>query len=305
MQFDPTRTTSLRNAFSTEMNKRFRRVRGLIRTAIVAQDVFRLVQPQVNITPLPGQFAFPTTQAKTDAFMNWLNTEINSNILEIRHFEQLGVPLNARWTDRYILDSYTRGVQRARGEMHKAGYQVPTIAQSGGIEAVMGLQMHIDRVGVLYSRAFNELKGVTAWMDQTISKVLAEGLIDGDGPNLLARKLNRLISGRGDDLGIRDSIGRYIPAERRARTIARTEIIRAHHQGMVQEYKNWKLAGVTVQAEWSTAGDNRVCQECADLQGSIFTLEEIGPMIPLHPNCRCIALPAKPKVENTTVRRTT
>lgn len=74
--------------------------------------------------------------------------------------------------------------------------------------------------------------------------------------------------------------------------MARTETIRAHHLGMVQEYKNWGVAGVQVQAEWKTAEDDRVCEECAHMEGQIFTLKEVEGMIPKHPGCRCITLPS-------------
>ena len=73
--------------------------------------------------------------------------------------------------------------------------------------------------------------------------------------------------------------------------LARTEVIRAHHIATIQEYRNWAIEGVIVKAEWMTAGDDRVCPKCEALQGKIFTLDEIELLIPLHPNCRCIALP--------------
>jgi SPP1 gp7 family putative phage head morphogenesis protein len=73
--------------------------------------------------------------------------------------------------------------------------------------------------------------------------------------------------------------------------LARTEIIRAHHIATIQEYRNWGVEGITVKGEWKTAGDDRVCSKCEQLEGKIFTLDEIEPMIPLHPLCRCIALP--------------
>jgi len=109
---------------------------------------------------------------------------------------------------------------------------------------------------------------------------------------LLARKLVSTINGTGmGELGITDTLGRFIPAARRAEILARTEIIRAHHLGTIQEYRNQGLFNIVVKAEWKTAGDNRVCTRCASLEGQVFTLDEIEPMIPLHPQCRCIALP--------------
>jgi SPP1 gp7 family putative phage head morphogenesis protein len=59
----------------------------------------------------------------------------------------------------------------------------------------------------------------------------------------------------------------------------------------IQEYRNFGVLGVSVQAEWKTAGDDRVCITCSRMEGKIYTLDEIEPMIPLHPQCRCIALP--------------
>jgi len=131
-------------------------------------------------------------------------------------------------------------------------------------------------------------------MDTQISRVLSQGLIDGDGPRLLARKLVATIDGTGmGELGITDTLGRYIPAKRRAEMIARTEVIRAHHLATIQEYRNWAVEGVRVKAEWKTAGltDARTCDECKELEGHVFSLDEIEKMIPKHPNCRCVALP--------------
>jgi hypothetical protein len=74
--------------------------------------------------------------------------------------------------------------------------------------------------------------------------------------------------------------------------IARTETIRAHHLANIQEYRNWAVAGVIVQAEWVTAGDNRVCLKCGEMaKAGPYTLDQIETMIPAHPMCRCIALP--------------
>jgi SPP1 gp7 family putative phage head morphogenesis protein len=176
--------------------------------------------------------------------------------------------------------------------MIRAGWNIPSIEAAGGIAMVMSsAPFHIDRLGLLYTRTYNELKGITDAMDQQLSRVLAQGIADGDGPRLIARKMVGVITGRGEELGLRDSLGRWIPAKRRAEILARTEIIRAHHVATIQEYRNWGVVGVHVKAEWATAGDDRVCSECASLEGKIFTLDEIEPMLPLHPQCRCISLP--------------
>lgn len=298
--YDPTRTTTLRNVFSRDMTRRFDELIKMIRIGIVTQDAFGLGTIrqlegiglyQMN-PPGPGAFDFPRSADKVRAFMIWLEEQIERGIITTAEYQQLGTAIDDIWTNIYILDSYKRGVIRANQEMRKAGYDIPTIEEQGGIDVVMAGPIHADRLGLLYTRVYEGLKGITAAMSTQIARVLAQGMADGDGPALLARKLIATINGTGmGDLAITDTLGRFIPARRRAIILARTEIIRAHHLATIQEYRNWGLEGVYVKAEWMTAGDNRVCSECAGMQGEIFTLDVIEKMIPLHPQCRCIALP--------------
>ena len=48
-------------------------------------------------------------------------------------------------------------------------------------------------------------------------------------------------------------------------------------------------------AEWSTAGDDRVCPLCGPLEGSVMTVKEARGLLPRHPNCRCAWIPADKK----------
>jgi SPP1 gp7 family putative phage head morphogenesis protein len=295
---DPTHTTALRNAFARDMKKHFSELIVVIKKAVVDQDVFGLnrntLQHLQMTVPTQQAFAFPRSQDKVRAFMAWLKKQEDAGILMLKEFEQVGDAINDAWTNKYIVDSYKRGVIRARYELNKAGFEVPSMEQTGGISMSMQVPFHIDRVGLLYTRVFNELKGITDQMDSLISRVLAQGMADGDNPRVIARKLVAVINGEGvGDLGITTTTGRFIPAMQRAEMLARTEIIRAHHQATIQEYRNWAVYGVVVKGEWMTAGDGRVCDQCASLQGNIYTLDEINNMIPLHPRCRCIALPFK------------
>ena len=297
-QYDPTRTLTLRNAWVRAMNGRFNKLIAAIRKAIVEEDCFGLM-PQVYSPALstPGReaFNFPRTADKLNGFMKWLNGEIEKGLLETAQYQRIGSSVEPAWTNLYIQDSYKRGVLRARTEMRKAGYPVPKTGEVfGGVDAIMGTPFHIDRVGLLYTRVFSDLKGITTAMDTQISRVLGQGLVDGDNPVLLARKIVATIDGSGaGELGIRDSLGRFIPAKRRAATLARTEVVRAHHSANMQEYMNWGVRGVTVVAEFVTAGDDRVCDICAGYHGNRYTLKEAEHMIPVHPNCRCIVIPVE------------
>jgi SPP1 gp7 family putative phage head morphogenesis protein len=230
---------------------------------------------------------------KVQEFMKWLQGQINEGIIDVVDIPQIGTTLFQSWAGKYIVDAYQRGLARARQEMIKAGYAIPGIdITSGGMWGAMQAPLHVQTVGVVYLRAYNELKGITDSMSQIISRILAQGLIDGTNPRVLARRLVAAINGKGvGDLGLTDTIGRFIPARRRAEILARTELIRAHHYSTIMEYKNWGVIGVNIKAEFKTAGDARVCPICASMEGNLYTLDEVLPLIPVHPQCRCIALP--------------
>lgn len=294
-QYDPTRTLTLRNAFARDARKRFTELRGVIRRAIVDEDVFALQGAPATFaemtTPGPRAFDFPRTSDKVAAFMDWLKAQEEAGILEVSKAAQLGEAVEGAWTNKYIESAYQRGIQRARQEMRAKGYPVPSIEETGGLQAAFNTPVHLDRVGLLYTRTFSDLKGITDAMDTQVSRVLSQAMAEGKGPREIARLLTRTISGPVGDLGLTDTLGRFIPAQRRAVMLARTETIRAHHIGMIQEYRNWTVEGITVKAEWVTAGGNRVCERCLAMEGRIFKLDEIESLIPLHPQCRCIAIP--------------
>lgn len=292
VKLDPTRTTTLRNSFVAEVDKRFNALKKLITEAIIDRDCFGLkpgnegklitfAVPGANQNdPLPAkeQYKFNTSSEKVDEFMEWLNIQEEKGILQTTRLNQVGTAAREPWTNVYITDSYKKGRRRAVYEMKGVGMQPPE-----GMGISMGFAantpFHADRVGLLYTRTFNDLKGIDQAMDSQISRILAQGLADGDGPKELARKINQKVDGIGKN---------------RARTLARTEVIRAHHSGMIGEYRNWGAIGVKVQAEWVTAGFN-VCPECQAMEGKEFTLNQIEGMIPKHPNCRCMALPTMPE----------
>lgn len=289
-RYDPTKTTALRNRAVSESNRRFNELAKAIKEAIITKDVFGL-QLQVNLElPDMRAFAFGTDAEKLKAFLDWLEEQVNKGLLNIADFEIEGI--SDSWINKYVKTAYERGIVRARLEMIKAGYDVQPIDATGGISTAFSLPVHIETLALLYMRTFNDLKGITSQMDAQISRILAQGLADGVNVATLVRRLLTAINGTGKDLAIRDATGRItMSAKRRAEILIRTELARAHHLATINEYRLQGIAGVNIRAEWKTVGDDRVCEKCASLEGKVFTLDEIEPLIPLHPQCRCIALP--------------
>jgi SPP1 gp7 family putative phage head morphogenesis protein len=286
---DPTRTTGLRTRFASNAARRFTAVKGVIRKSIVDNDCFGMtaadsrfiLNEEAPTASEPRQFDFPRSQTKVDAFMRWLRQQEQKGILEMIHRPGRLPGIEDAWTDIWISRAYEKGVVRGRQEMRKIDPEIPVIpvGDQAAITAVMRQPFHADRLGLLFTRTFSDLKNITQEMDTQISRVLTEGLMRGANPRAIARDLNN----RVDKIGIT-----------RARAMARTEIVRAHHVATVQEYRHWGVEEVTVQAEFLTAGFN-VCPKCVKLAAhGPYTLDEIEGMIPVHPNCRCCAIPVNP-----------
>lgn len=273
-RYDPTRTTTLRKQFERDLAKRFRRIKKAIRELLVDQDGLDL---RVN-------YAFPRSVDKTTAFMEWLRQQQAANILELRPGVPMSRAAEAAWTSTYVRSAYSRGMAGSAARLRKEGVEV---ADDWVVQAFTR-PFHADRVGLAYTRVFEELQGITAEMDRQISRVLADGIVRGDG----ARDIARAINDRVQRIGIT-----------RARMLARTEVIRAYGEAALNTYEEAGVMGVGVQAEFLTAQDDAVCEECESLaQRGPYSLEQARGMIPVHPNCRCAYVPVVEEANRVRLR---
>lgn len=299
---DPTSTKTIRRRYAAEMYRRFRSIKSVVREAVIEQDVFGLrdgttptvvqnadgskvaanqkwpdvtgIGPEAPTAPYPGAFTFPTDDAKVDEFLEWLQEQVDAGVLEVTDSAGRRVAAHSGWQNTYIRSAYQRGVAHADLAMKEQGIADPP---TDVLDAVFRKPMHADALGLLFTRSFNELEGVTDAMADEMARVLAEGLSQGWNPNRMARELNDRV----------DAVGLH-----RARMIARTETVRATNEAALNRYSEFdqRIEGVTVVAEYATAGDLRVCPECAALDGQIYSLSDARGVIPVHPNCRCFWL---------------
>lgn len=285
---DPTRTLALRNRFVADMTRRFKALRRDIIVSIVARDGFGLKQNKAAMLEAAKEleFNFPTSVQKIEAFMNWLREQQSLGILEIieRPRSILSPPQMEPWANLYLRSAYEKGITSADAKLVRAGIEPikPVSTPGARIVGVFDQPQHADRAANIFTRAFSDLEGITEAMDAQISRILSEGLLYGGGPEQLAKE----IAAKLDTIGLN-----------RARTLARTEIVRTHHLATVAEFRLAAVNEVTVQAELLTAGDDAVCEECQALEGRIFTLDEAERLIPVHPQCRCSILPHVPGID--------
>ena len=282
LRSDPTRTASLRRRFSTEMRRRFKALKKEITRVIVDEDLFGL--EGVSHSPLgnaaKGRFRFASTSEKIQGFLGWLKKQIIFRIMG-NTVDQI----ENGWWRQYTEAGVRQGAGRAFDDFQKRSSGKNALPMTEFYEGSRNdflrdsftKPVQVERVKVLAARTYTDLKGVTEAMSTGISRTLTDGLVRGDGPREIAQALNEDV----------DSIG--IP---RAELIARTEIIRAHAEGQLDALEAMGVEEVGVMVEWSTAGDERVCEKCSDLEGVVLTIQEAHNKIPRHPNCRCSFIPA-------------
>ncbi|KKN36246.1 hypothetical protein LCGC14_0775360 [marine sediment metagenome] len=272
---DPSRTLTLRNEFGRDMKRRFNALARDIRKTVADHDALGLSDSTaiaIQEAAPPKAFDFRRSDQKVRGFMTWLNKQEAQGLLTITTMPDRlnGGLMQAPWANKYVQTSYRKGIIRGLSELKGAGYRVSEsndMPGRSGFSSGFIAPVHADRLALLYTRTFSELEGITRAMDMRISRTLAQGMADGVNPNVMARNLVR-------DVNF---------SMRRAIVMARTEVIRAHHQANIQEYRNAGVLGVRVIVEWMTAGDFRVCRRCKSLNKKRFTLDEIDGMIPLHP----------------------
>ena len=284
---DPTRTIGIRNAFIADTTRRHKNLAAAIKISIVDRDALGLGlqqdrQEQLVATPTGfREFAFRRDPEKVAGFMAWLKEQERKSVLEIIP-GPLGVP--EPYSTKYVRSSYQKGLDRSLRSLRAKGIEVPAtiIPGAGGTAGIFHSPFHQDRSRMIYARTFTELQGVTASMDAQISEVLSSGLIEGIGPEEMARRINN----RVDKIGLT-----------RSKLIARTEVVETFNQAATAEFQRVEnIIGEEILIQWQTSEDERVRGTHQARNGKIFTKEEFLQLIG-EPNCRCTGLPVLESID--------
>ena len=305
LRVDPTRTGLIRKQFQAEILRRLKAIRDDVREFLVELDALGLdsisgagnpsgllgpsrgikiglsegsnSRPTIHARPQPREFQFRTSAAKLKAFRDWLQDQI-----EARVFIPEGGTLGKPWTAKYIESAYKRGrfsaFAKAKGKqaIFEPGF---TEKEAEMFMKAFTSSERTSKIELLATRALEELRGVTSVMAQKMNRVLATGMAEGRGATSIAREISTEVKGI---------------SKTRALMIARTETINAHAEGTLDAFKELGVEDVGLMAEWSTAGDSRVCPQCSAMEGKKFSLKEARGLIPAHPNCRCAWIPFVP-----------
>jgi len=296
---------NLREDYLREMRRRFRRLRGDVRTWTgYEEDIFGLAEKADVATTkadlpdgAPEVFRFQTDSRKAAAFLDWFRQRLDEDVMEPMDSER--VQQGEHWTAEHVRATVAQGWQQGRSRLRNRGVKVGSLPGDDGsdlIEALFDLPAPRRALQELYTRNYENLQSVGADTAEPVRETLLTGLDEGWNPRKMADELSSEV----------ETIQRT-----RAEVLARTETMNAYSEATVERYRQ---AGVdTVRhGEWSDAGDDRVCPICKQLDGREIPLDTIDGATfefepsedepdylagvyavkpPAHPQGRCVLLP--------------
>ena len=156
-------------------------------------------------------------------------------------------------------------------------------AESDNLTQVVVNSFSIDKQQ-LYNENMENIRAM--YLDNTIARIEGE-------EDLLKRKILEKISayvtGKADTLDLKDLTKSMLDSgARMARFFAYDQLARLNKATTISTFIN---AGVT-KVKWVTSNDRRVRQSHKDLNGNIYSIENLPPEIDDY-NCRCALVPAE------------
>lgn len=268
---DLTRTTTLhRRDFLPALMSRFDALRGAIRTTVgYENDALGLrqgVTAAADDIDDAEMFMFTSDAEAQDAFMEWLQTQLDQGVLE--RTPRGRVRRGEHWTARYDDAAYQRGLDDAVTRLRANGVEVA----EARLEGAFNLPIHQDTLEGIYTRTYDELDGITSDMADSVRRELATALELGENPEKAARRLTGAVS----DMD-----------RTRARRLSRTEISNAYNTASAKRYERFGVEEVNVLT-------SAPCPKCATLaSGNPHPVEQASTLIPgrTHPQCVCTIAP--------------
>jgi SPP1 gp7 family putative phage head morphogenesis protein len=272
-------STVVEEQFITELRRRFRTVRGLVRRTVGYENDALGLRANADER---ATFDFPTDRGKIGGFVRWLRQALRDEVLE--PMDRSAVAEGNHWTAPYLRSAVIRGVNQSTGLLFQQGLNVENIPDS----EIVTRPIFASTLRELYTRTYENLQSVAEADADDVRETLTEGFAKGWHPRKAAQQLTK---------DIRDL------QRTRAEAIARTETLRAHSDATL---RNYERAGVNVvsHGEWQATQDTRTCGFCRRLSGAELTLEEMrsgtvqwrGQVYrlqpPSHVNGRCVILPS-------------
>lgn len=312
LAFDPTGTAMLRENYGKRLDMAWRQFGAAVHTLVVKHDVLGLGADAVTSAMMIARQGLDPG-ARLSGFDNAIGSLFSRLVLS-------SLPVQGK---RFVERAYRKGARFALSEAGvakktspRAAYTQGTALKRAGIElsgigAAVGQQISRQAARAMASGdsplvLMTKVQGIIAKVGVPRSRLMAEDIIVS---TFTLASLDTYETLGIDELGIRPEHiepKRIEDAKRKTKRKAnrkgagsRSSRSRAPSRSTIyrirkQELELAKQLGSKVFVR--TAGDDRVCPICEDIsEGGPYTINRARSLIPAHPRCRCVFIPAKDK----------
>jgi hypothetical protein len=267
-RLDPSKTTQIQRRYFADWSARAISLQLEIRQFVEAGDAFGLdvVEP---FTLNAGEFRFQTILQKVESFKQWLAGKIESAFYQT---DAQGNP----WNAKHIESAYQRAVLKAFRSVRKGDITSEFfLGQRDEFQKSLAVRSGREKLKLLFARAFEEVKGVTSDMAAQLSRIVSDGLSNGDSAKQISKALTDQIARTNDS---------------RVKRVVRSQIVHSNAEGNLDTLEDMGIQSVQGLVEFITTS-GRPCPICAAKAGGVYTIAQARGIIPVHPNCQCDWVP--------------
>lgn len=276
---DPTASLTLRRTFARQFRSRWRDLRGENRRHIT-------------------QYGSDADAARVlSGWRRWFDQAAASIVTEPAGPAQ--VSRGRHWTGTHVRQAYQKGLRQAARALRTAGYDTATVETATDPR----MDAHREAKAREYHTAYYETEDAVATLRKFLSRDVKTGLQERQSMAAIAATMNETVQSRGENAS--NALANTVVVEtiNEARLtsfeLAGVEQVGVQVEGATdapaETVTNRARVNAAGEVEWETAGDRRVCPDCAALEGVTLKIADIrdSPQFrpPLHPSCRCVLSP--------------
>lgn len=184
LRIDPTRTQTIVKRFATDLNGRWRSTGAALTRYLVEGDPYGLEprrEPTIKglIRNVEG-FQFLSDTAKSAQFKDWLDQQIQANVLSI-DVNGYVESAHKKGKIRAFLDTKPPGLMRSDtfGNITQRQFLLDAFSQGEQLDKIQGIA----------TRSFEALEGISKEMSVKMNRTFADAIAQGKGPRAVAREL--------------------------------------------------------------------------------------------------------------------